>query len=209
VRSRELPAPLLGIGQRIVEWFRRPEGAINEPPPYQVYVYPPRDEWEVRSQLNCLKDWLVDPTRAVPCAAVSLADVLWQAIDESGFADELFAQERAAAGNPRALAELHKAVAELLRAPVKFSDRVIAAVDAAGPVPSAVFLYRAGSLYPVLRTSGLLDDLRPKLRRPVTLLYPGVLEGEFGLRFMGKWEPTYNYRALIVDSAAADRTEQT
>ena len=63
---------------------------------------------------------------------------------------------------------------------------------------TAVFLYRAGALYPAYRTSTLLDDLRGRLSRPVTLLYPGTRIGEYGLRFMGRAEPAYGYRALIV-----------
>ena len=52
-----------------------------------------------------------------------------------------------------------------------------------------MFLYRAGALYPAYRTSTLLDDLRGRLVRPVTLLYPGRLSGEYGLRFMDRNEP--------------------
>lgn len=38
--------------------------------------------------------------------------------------------------------------------------------------------------------------------RPVTLLYPGKLVGDTGLSFMGRAEPTYGYRALIVGRGA-------
>jgi len=44
----------------------------------------------------------------------------------------------------------------------------------------------------------LLDALKDKVDRPVTLLYPGRIVGDFGLSFMGRTEPTYGYRALIV-----------
>ena len=95
------------------------------------------------------------------------------------------------------------AVAEVLRTPPALPERVLAAIDGfananGGPPPRlAVFLYRAGSLYPAYRTSTLLDDLLGRVRVPVTLLYPGTLAGE-GLRFMGICEPTYGYRALKV-----------
>ena len=196
--SRELPDELRGVGQRIVDWFQRPPGT-DDPPPYQVYVYSPNKEWETRRALGDLRTWLAAPGRAVPCISISLASVFWEVLDQSGWTEEVFSQERAAANDPRAQAEVHRAVAELLRAPVPFSQKVQHAVENATKKPAAVFLYRAGSLYPVFRTSGLLDDLRPRLKVPVTLLYPGELRGDFGLRFMGKWEPTYNYRALIVD----------
>jgi hypothetical protein len=195
---------LVGIGQRVADWFHRPAGA-TDPAPYQVYVYAPDNEWEVRSDLGDLAAWLAAAPREVPSISISLADVLWRALDETGWTDELFAQERQASGDPAAQSELHKAVADLLRRPKPLSQRVIEEVrlrtETTGP--AAVFLYRAGSLYPSFRTSGLLEDLRSKLTDvPVTLLYPGVLEGDFGLRFMGKWEPTYNYRALIVERSS-------
>jgi len=34
--------------------------------------------------------------------------------------------------------------------------------------------------------------------RPVTMLYPGRVVGDYGLSFMGKTEPAYGYRALII-----------
>jgi hypothetical protein len=192
---------LQGIGQRIVTWSNRPKDATDAAP-YQVFVYKPSKEWDVRSNLNDLAGWLAEPGRAVTSVSISLAEVMWMAIDESGWTTELLSQERDAAGDRVAQAEVHKAVAELLRRPKPFSARVIETITEriSGLERSAVFLYRAGALYPSFRTSGLLDDLRSQLvTTPVTLLYPGELKGDFGLSFMEKWEPTYNYRALIVD----------
>ena len=197
-----MPLPdLQGMGERIVAWLNRPDGSTDAAP-YQVYVYRPAKEWELRSNLKNLAEWLAEPSRAVTSISISLAEVLWAALDESGWTSELFSQERDAASDRGAQAEVHKAVAELLRRPKPFSTRVIETINerTAGDERSAVFLYRAGSLYPSFRTSGLLDDLRSRLvTTPVTLLYPGELLGDFGLSFMEKWEPTYNYRALIVD----------
>ena len=46
-----------------------------------------------------------------------------------------------------------------------------------------------------LQQAALLKD---KVDRPVTMLYPGRIVGDYGLSFMGKTEPTYGYRALII-----------
>lgn len=100
-------------------------------------------------------------------------------------------------GDPDALREVYAAVGELLREPPTLPDRVVAAV-ADSDERTAVILYRAGALYPAYRTSTLLDDLRGRLPRPVMLLYPGRLVGEYGLSFMDRTEPAYGYRALIV-----------
>jgi hypothetical protein len=184
---------LAGIGRRILD-FHEHRGE----PPYVLYVYPPSEEWAVRRDLKALQLWLEAPDQGVRCAAISLADLLWQALEAQGWVDELVSQERAAAGNETALHEIYRAVGEILALSPSLPERVIATLDAIGDEPAAVFLYRAGALYPAYRTSTLIDDLRSKLPVPVTLLYPGTIVGEYGLSFMGRTEPAYGYRALIV-----------
>jgi hypothetical protein len=78
------------------------------------------------------------------------------------------------------------------------ADRIVRSVAERGDEREAIFLYRAGALYPAHRTSPLLDVLKDKVDRPVTMLYPGRIVGDYGLSFMGKAEPAYGYRALIV-----------
>lgn len=187
---------LRGIGERIVAHFES-----GSEPPFLLYQYRPDQEWPVRRDLGQLRRWLEAEPRCVACAAVSLADLFWRALAESGFLAELIAQEREAAGDVRALRETYAAVGEILREPPTLPDRVIAEV-AECEERTAVFLYRAGSLYPAYRTSTLLDDLRGRLARPVTLLYPGRLVGAYGLSFMDSTEPAYGYRALIVPREA-------
>lgn len=184
---------LHGIGQRIVDFYRR-----GGDPPYLLYVYEPSDEWVVRRDLKDLQLWLEAPDQSIRCAAISLADLFWQALESEGWIDELVNQERDAAGNGATLEDVYRAVGEILRLPPSLPERVIAAVDELRDERTAVFLYRAGALYPAYRTSTLIDDLRSKLRLPVTLLYPGVIVGDYGLKFMGRTEPAYGYRALIV-----------
>jgi len=137
----------------------------------------------------------------VSCAAVSLAKLFWQALDDSGFVDELITQEQRAMADPASLRQVYDAVGEILREPPSLPDRVIEEVRDCEE-QTAVFLYRAGALYPAYRTSTLLDDLRGRLDRPVTLLYPGRLVGEYGLSFMDRTEPAYGYRALIIPREA-------
>ena len=187
------------VGQRIVTHFD-----TGGEPPFILYQYVPTQEWVVRRDLGELRRWLEATPRGISCAAISLADLFWDALDESGYFEELIIQEREAAeaSDSWALREVHAAVGEILREPPTLTDRVIAEV-ADCDERAAVFLYRAGALYPAYRTSTLLDDLRGRLARPVTLLYPGHRTGEYGLRFMGRSEPAYGYRALIVPREAS------
>jgi hypothetical protein len=185
-----LPEPLLEVGSRVVAFFE--EGGE---PPYLVYQYPPRDEYVVRRELGDLRLWL--GSRAVRCQAVSLADLFWQALEGSGWLGSLMEQEYQAAGDAAALEEVYRSVGEVLREPPTLPDRVVEALQGCDE-RTAAFLYRAGALYPAYRTSALLDDLRSRLRLPVTLLYPGRLVGSYGLRFMDRCDPAYGYRAHII-----------
>ena len=187
-----LREPLLGIGERVVEYF---DGGGD--PPFQLYVYDPTAEWEVRRELDELRLWLGAADRKVNVAAISLARLFWAAIEDAGWMESLVAAERDAQDDPAALAEVYESVGEVLRDEPSLPDRVRAEVADCDD-RTAVFLYRAGSLYPAYRTSSLLDDLRADLRLPVTLLYPGRVVGEFGLSFMGRCDPAYGYRARIV-----------
>lgn len=181
------------VGERITAHF---DGGGGEPP-FTLYQYLPNQEWPVRRDLGELRRWLEAEPRRIACASVSLASLFWRALEESGFLNELIAQERDAAGDANGLREVYAAVGEILREPPTLPHRVIAEVEDSDE-RTAVFLYRAGALYPAYRTSTLLDDLRGQLPRPVTLLYPGRLMGEYGLSFMDRTEPAYGYRALIV-----------
>jgi hypothetical protein len=159
-----------------------------------LYVYEPETELAVRRDMQDLVAYLT--AHGVDVAAVSLADLFWQAVDGSGFYEEMVEAEKADPEDPWALRQVHETLHEILTEPPTLADRVLAAVDGK-PKRCAVILFRAGALYPVFRTSALLDDLRDRLKRPVLLLYPGHVVDPYGLKFMGLCEPTHGYRAKI------------
>lgn len=184
---------LLTIGQRVVMYFdeQKPQ------PPFTVYQYAPDQEWHVRRDFRELSRWLQLPKQNVHCASISLSQLFWAALEDSGFLHELITQEREATSRAE-LNQIFEAVGEILRHSPTLPERVIAAVEPFQHTRTAVFLYQAGVLYPAYRTSTLLDDLQGHLIRPVTLLYPGRLVGDYGLSFMGQSEPAYGYRAEII-----------
>ncbi len=185
-----LPEVLSAIAREILEYLADPLGS----PPYNLYVYEPSDELAVRREMRDLAAYLT--ANGVDVAALSLADLMWQAVDDSDFYDSIVSLEQANPNDPWALEQVQSSLQQILGGEPSLADRVIAAVDDK-PARCVVLLYRAGSLYPAFRTSALLDDLRERLRRPVVLLYPGTVVDPFGLRFMGKCEPTHGYRAKI------------
>jgi len=175
------------IADRIVGFYDRGSSA-----PFVVYQYEPADEYAVRRELAELRLWLT-AKHDVQCLPISLAEVLWEALEEHGQLQMVIDAERAGAYD-----DAHLAVRQIVANRPTLADRIVRRVLDAEVPRSAVFLYRAGALYPAHRTSPLLDALKDKVDRPVTLLYPGRIVGDFGLSFMGKTEPTYGYRALIV-----------
>lgn len=184
---------LLKLGKEIEAYYAG--GSSSGTPPYIVYVYSPRDEYRVRSDLTDLCCWL--QARQINPVTISLADLFWQAIDESGFAEQIVAEERRSPNDPDVLRQVHVSITQILQQPPSLAERVIGLLEGV-PEQSAAFLCRAGALYPCFRTSALLDDLRERVALPVVLLYPGHLVGQYGLCFMDRCEPAHGYRAMIV-----------
>jgi len=184
-----LPRSIQEVADTIVAFVAKPVGDG----PYQLYQYLPRQEYRVRRDLADLRIWL--EAKQINCVAISLADLLWQAIEESGRFDAIVRAEKD--DGPDALPDVIEAIGNLLRRKPSLTDRIVNAVKDVSP-SSAVFLYRAGALYPAIRTSGLLDELLGRVLLPVTLLYPGRLHGDFGLSFMDILPPHYGYRATII-----------
>jgi hypothetical protein len=184
-----LPRSIQRVGDTIVAFHAKPVGDG----PYQLYQYLPEQEYRVRRDLTDLKVWL--GAKKISCIAVSLAEIFWRAIEESGRLDAIIAAEKE--GGAGGLDDAIGSIGNLLRRPPSLADRIVATVDEAPP-RSAVFLYRAGALYPAIRTSGLLDELLGRVRLPVTLLYPGRLHGDYGLSFLDILPAHYGYRATII-----------
>jgi hypothetical protein len=184
-----LPKSIQQVADTIVAFHQKPVGGG----PYQLYQYLPQQEFRVRSDLIELRVWL--EARQIPCVAISLADLFWQAIEESGRLPAIVAAEKdqGAAGLEGAI----ESIGNMLRRPPSLSDRIVSELGGVS-ARSAVFLYRAGALYPALRTSGLLDELLGRVRLPVTLLYPGRLHGKRGLSFLDILDAHYGYRADII-----------
>ena len=182
-----LPNSLADLADRIVGYYER-----GTSPPFLVYQYSPSDEYIVRRELFYLKRWL-KAKHKIGCQTVSLAEVFWDTLKEHGLLDMVIEAERDGDYEGAQLA-----VRQILARSPTFGDRIVKSVVEHGGERETVFLYRAGSLYPSHRTSSLLDVLKDKVDRPVVMLYPGRIVGDFGLSFMGKTEPTYGYRALII-----------
>lgn len=149
--------------------------------PFAIFCYQPREEWALRKELQLLKTRLENDLRRT-VVFVSLAELLWQAVDESegmapvselelssGFdAAQLQVQDYLSDPDWRPLPKLLKERLDQLN-----EDKHL------------VFIVRAGALAPNLyRVSKLLDEMKARTEVPCVLFMPATSEGA-GVRFMG------------------------
>ncbi len=118
-----LPEPLQKIGDEFLRYF----GDRASTPPYMLYVYEPEAELAVRREMQDLVAYLT--AHSIDVAAVSLAELFWQAVDASGFYEEIVEAEKANPGDPWALKQAHETLQEILTGHPSLADRVLAAVD--------------------------------------------------------------------------------
>ncbi len=169
----------------------RPQISAYHDMPYAIFCYPPEVEWALRSELSMLRTRLHQIGKHV--TTISLADCLLQALQETVPIDELVAAEKDVG-----LEAASDTVHEVLSTYRPLHELVVASLPTPmDPRKDIVFIVRAGALYPVYRTSSLLEQLKGHVHVPSVLFYPGVLEGAAGLKFMGELDPEHNYRPKI------------
>ena len=159
--------------------------------PYAIFLYPPDAEFALRTEVSLLRTRLEQAGKRV--TVISLADCLARALADTLPMDELIAAEKSV-GLDAAIETVH----EVLGSYRPLHELVIEAMpQEAEPLRDIVFIMRAGALYPVYRTSSLLEQLKGFVDVPSVLFYPGELDGAAGLRFMGVLDAEHNYRPKI------------
>ncbi len=163
--------------------------------PFAILRYEPTDEWTLRAELARLAPRLANAGRVMH--QVSLAELLWEAIDQAEGMDALVEVERS-----RGFAVAQAQVTTYLTRPewVPLPELVLGRLAGLDARQDVAFLTRAAALAPAIyHMSSLLDALAGRTAVPVVLCYPGRLEGATGLHFMNlaKREATGNYRVKI------------
>jgi len=170
-----------------IEWLERelppnpPRFRLHEDLPFAILRYGPKEEWELRSEVERLATRLENKGQVV--TTVSLAALLWQAIDENEGIDAVIDLERQR-GFDAAQAQVNTYLSDEDFSPL---PRLVAErLNALDPDHDIAFLVRAGSLAPeIYHISKLLDELQGRTRVPTVLFYPGDLVGTNSLRYMG------------------------
>jgi hypothetical protein len=181
---------LHGLGSILEQTDPRPQISRYHNMPYAIFQYPPEEEFAVRAEVARLRTRLEQRGKHV--TTISLAILLQDALNALPF-DSLVEAERSV-GLDEAIETAHAALSQY----TPLDDLVLHAMPANGTFNTdVVFIVRAGALFPMYRTSALLEQLMGKVVVPTILFYPGELDGAAGLRFMGVLDADNNYRPKI------------
>jgi len=159
--------------------------------PYALFRYDPEEEFDLRKEVTLLETRLSQKGKRVK--RISLAECLDEAMRSQRPLEEWFAAEREQ-GVETIVETVHSVLSEY--APLV--DLVAARMpEDPDPLHDVVFILRTGALFPVYRTSAVLEQLKGRIVVPTVLFYPGSLDGSSGLKFMGVLDSDPNYRPKI------------
>jgi hypothetical protein len=160
--------------------------------PYAIFRYAPEEEFAVRQEVTLLRTRLEQIGKRV--TTISLAECLSEALEAEDMGPEALVEAEKSVG----LEPTVETIFQILSDYQPLDDLVASRIpNDADPRRDVVFIVRAGALFPMYRTSALLEQLKGKVHVPAVLFYPGVLDGAAGLRFMGVLDAEHNYRPKI------------
>jgi hypothetical protein len=160
--------------------------------PYAIFRYPPEEEFAVRQQVSLLRTRLEQIGKRV--TSISLAECLNEALEAEGMGPEALVDAEKSVGLEATVETIFQILSEYQPLDELVARRI---PEDADPRRDLVFIVRAGALFPMYRTSALLEQLKGKVHVPAVLFYPGELDGAAGLRFMGVLDAEHNYRPKI------------
>jgi hypothetical protein len=170
----------------------RPQISAYHDMPYAIFRYSPEDELAVRKEVALLRTRLEQAGKRI--TTVSLAECMQWALDAEGIDTAALVGAEASSGLEATIDTVH----QVLSAYRPLDELVAKRIPGdARPERDIVFIVRAGALFPVYRTSSLLEQLKGKVQVPAVLYYPGELDGAAGLSFMGVMDAEHNYRPKI------------
>lgn len=166
--------------------------------PFAIFRYDPRDEYELRKRIRLLGISL-EQNHKRQVTYISLARILWKAIEETEGLDAII-KEESQRGFEKAQATVHTLLEDDDFMPSV--DELVKKTINLDPKIDIVFLVRVAALAPdIYRCVVILDKMHGRTMVPMILFYPGTIEGQTDLRFMGMkiraHQGTYNYRVKI------------
>jgi len=163
--------------------------------PFAILRYEPEKEWDLRRELRLFEARLEGADKHV--RFVSMADLLWKAIDETEGMDAIV-QLESQRGFDAAQEQVTTYLSDRDWRPLP--DLLAERLKTLDPQRDVVFLVRAAAMAPAIyHMSKLLDEMQGRTEVTTILAYPGIIEGTTGLRFMDlkDREALGNYRVKI------------
>jgi hypothetical protein len=160
--------------------------------PYAIFQYSPEDEFAVRKGVTLLHTRLQQAGKRV--TTISLAECMQSALESQGLGTKELVDTEKTMGLQATIDTVHEIISSYEPLDDLVAERL---PEEAEPERDIVFIVRAGALFPMYRTSSLLEQLKGKVPVPAVLFYPGELDGAAGLRFMGVLDAEHNYRPKI------------
>lgn len=170
----------------------RPQISAYHDMPYAIFRYLPKEEFAVRKEVALLRTRLEQTGKRV--TSVSLAECMYSALEAEGLGTQALVDAEQTMGLEMTIETVHEVLSSYRPLDELVAERI---PTDAQPAHDVVFIVRAGALFPMYRTSSLLEQLKGKVHVPAVLYYPGVLDGAAGLRFMGITDAEHNYRPKI------------
>ena len=184
-----------------IEWLEQdlppnpPRYKLYDSLPFAILRYDPQEEWVLRREMRLLGQRLSNRGRRVHL--LSLAQLLWEAIEKSEGSDALIDLERQR-GFTAAQEQANTYLTHADFAPLP--DLLEQRLQDLDPDRHICFLWRAASMGPsIYHLSKLLEEMEGRTGVPTILFYPGTLLATNALCFMGlpDREPPGNYRVKI------------
>jgi hypothetical protein len=153
-----------------------------------IFDYPPEDELRVREHIAFLLDHIPKQKPGLRVSHVDLFDLMIGHLKQRKLLDRSFKMQQEK-GDQHLLQSL---------APVLDSEKIaLVFTEIAQPDQSDLVLVSGvGSVWPVLRSHNLLNNLHSKLgKTPLLMFYPGRYDGQ-NLRLFGKVKSSPYYRAF-------------
>lgn len=172
-----------------------PRVSVYHDMPFAILRYEPQEEWTLRKELSLLATRLNAIGKDV--VLISLAELLWEAIDKSEGLNEIVDLEKAM-GFEKAQEQVTIYLSDSDYRPLR--EMLAERLKSLDPEKHIAFLIRAASMAPAIYPmSRLLDEMHGYSRVTMILFYPGTIEGTTGLRFMdlNDREVQGNYRVKI------------
>jgi hypothetical protein len=160
--------------------------------PYAIFQYPPEDEFPLRQEVTLLCTRLEQVGKRV--TTISLAERMYSALEKEELGTEALIDAEKSVGLDEAIETIHQVLSEYQPLDDLVAEQI---PEDADPERDIVLIVRVGALFPIYRTSSLLEQLKGKVDIPAVLFYPGELDGAAGLRFMGILDADHNYRPKI------------